>query len=178
MVDRSIDHPLTPKRRWFLKSALVIGAVGATFGGLIYWHRGMSNGKLTEHGRDLIRGLTIGYAGPVLPADKAKREALLESHLKSMEAFMAGLPPVLLTELGAVTGLLSNMPTRRMLTGLGSSWREASDDELAAAVEHMRLNPLPTTRMTYQILRSLICMPLFANSDTWPLIGYPGPINI
>ena len=30
MVDRAIDHPLTPKRRWFLKTALVIGAVGAT----------------------------------------------------------------------------------------------------------------------------------------------------
>ena len=33
MVDRAIDHPLMPKRRWFLKTALAIGAVGATYQG-------------------------------------------------------------------------------------------------------------------------------------------------
>ena len=35
MVDRSIDHPLQPKRRWFLKSALAIGAVGGAVWGAI-----------------------------------------------------------------------------------------------------------------------------------------------
>jgi len=77
MVDRSIDHPLTPKRRWFLKAALAIGAAGAALGGLVYWHRGMSEGKLTEHGRDVFRGLAIGFVGAMLPKDAAQREAIL-----------------------------------------------------------------------------------------------------
>ena len=47
MADRAINHPLTPKRRWFLKTALAIGAVGASLGGLVYWHRGMAGDKLS-----------------------------------------------------------------------------------------------------------------------------------
>ena len=82
------------------------------------------------------------------------------------------------TEINAVVGLLANMPTRLMLTGLKPSWDEATDDEIAAALEHMRLNPLPTTRMTYQVVRSITCMSFFENSDHWPLTGYPGPVQL
>jgi len=178
MVDRSIDHPLTPKRRWFLKTALAIGAVGATLGGLVYWHRGVSNGKLTEHGRDVFRGLALGFVGPMLPKDKAEREAVLEGHLKHLEIFLNGMPNVLQIEINAVAGLLGNMPTRRMLTGLGSNWTSASEDEIAQAIETMRMNPLPTTRLTYQVVRAVTCMAFFSNSANWKLAGYPGPVEI
>jgi hypothetical protein len=178
MVDRSIDHPLNPKRRWFLKTALAIGAVGATLGGLVYWHRGTSNGKLTPHGRDVFRGLAIGFVGAMLPKDKAQREAILQGHLTHLEQFLDTLPNAMQIEVSAVIGLLGNMPTRRMLTGLGSSWSDASDDDIAQAMEHMRLNPLPTTRLTYQVVRSVTCMSFFSNSDHWSLTGYPGPLAI
>ncbi|MFT3858080.1 MAG: hypothetical protein QM742_11495 [Aquabacterium sp.] len=178
MADPAINHPLTPKRRWFLKTALAIGAVGATFGGLVYWHRGVSNGKLTEHGRDVFRGLTIGMVGPMLPKDPAQRDAMLEGHLRHVETFLSTLPPVMQVEVNAVTGLLGNMPTRRLLTGLGSRWTEASEEQIAEALEAMRLNPLPSTRLTYQVVRSLTLMSFFANSDHWSLTGYPGPVQI
>jgi hypothetical protein len=178
MVDRSIDHPLTPKRRWFLKAALAIGAAGAALGGLVYWHRGMSEGKLTEHGRDVFRGLAIGFVGAMLPKDAAQREAILEGHLKHVEVFLGGMPNVLQVEVNAVAGLLGNMPTRKMLTGLGSNWSSASEDEIAQAIEAMRLNPLPTTRLTYQVVRAVTCMAFFSNSDHWHLTGYPGPVQI
>jgi len=178
MVDRSIDHPLTPKRRWFLKTALAIGAVGATLGGLVFWHRGMSNGKLTEHGRDVFRGLAIGFVGPMLPQDPAQREAVLEGHLKHLEVFLNGMPNVLQIEINAVAGLLGNMPTRKLLTGLGPSWTKASEEDIAQAIETMRMNPLPTTRLTYQVVRAVTCMAFFSNSDHWHLVGYPGPVQI
>ncbi len=178
MVDRSIDHPLQPKRRWFLKSALAIGTVGAALGGLVYWHRGLSDGKLTEHGRDVFRGLALGFVGPMLPKDPAQRETILENHLQRVESFIAGMPNVLQVEINAVAGLLANMPTRRMLTGLGSSWGKASEEEVGQALETMRLNPLPTTRLTYQVVRAVTCMAFFANSDNWHLTGYPGPVQI
>lgn len=178
MVDRSIDHPLQPKRRWFLKSALAIGAVGASLGGLVYWHRGFNDGKMTGHGRDVFRGLAIGFVGAMLPKDAAQREAILENHLQRVEVFIAGMPQVLRAEISAIAGLLGNMPTRRMLTGLGSTWTQASDDDIAAAIEHMRLNPLPTTRLTYQVVRAITCMAFFTNSDNWHLTGYPGPVQI
>lgn len=178
MVDRSIDHPLSPKRRWFLKTALAIGAVGATLGGLVYWQRGTSNGKLTPYGRDVFRGLAIGFVGPMLPKDKTQREAILQGHVAHLEQFLDTLPKAMQIEVSAVIGLLSNMPTRRMLTGLSSSWAEASDEDIARALEQMRLNPLPTTRLTYQVVRSVTCMSFFSNSDHWSLTGYPGPLPI
>lgn len=178
MVDRSIDHPLQPKRRWFLKTALAIGTVGGALGGLVYWHRGMSNGKLTEHGRDVLRGLTMGFVGPMLPKDKAQREAIIEGHLAHTEAFLNGMPNVLQIEVNALLGLLGNLPTRKLLTGMGTSWTDASDEQLAQALEAMRLNPLPSTRLTYQSLRGVVCMSFFSNSAHWPLTGYPGPVQI
>ncbi|MDO9236589.1 MAG: hypothetical protein Q7U28_11245 [Aquabacterium sp.] len=178
MVDRSIDHPLTPKRRWFLKTALVIGAVGASLGSLVYWHRGMSNGKLTAHGRDVFRGLTIGFVGAMLPKDAAQREAIIENHLQHLEVFLNGMPNVLQIEVNAIAGLLGNMPTRSMLTGLSASWSTASEDEISQAIETMRLNPLPSTRLTYQVVRAVTCMSFFSNSATWSLTGYPGPVEL
>lgn len=178
MVDRSIDHPLQPKRRWFLKTALAIGAAGGALGALVYWHRGMSNGKLTEHGRDVFRGLTMAIVGPMLPKDKAQREAIMEGHLAHTEAFLNGMPNVLQIEVNALLGLLGNFPTRKMLIGMSASWRDATEDELAQALETMRLNPLPSTRLTYQVLRGLVCMSFYSNSAHWPLTGYPGPVQI
>lgn len=178
MSDPAIDHPLAPKRRWFLKTALALGAVGAAFGGLVFWHRGVSDGKLTEHGRDVFRGLARGFVGPMLPKDQAQRDAVLEAHLKQVETFLTTMPPVLQVEVNAVAGLLGNMPTRKLLTGLGSRWTEASDEQIAEAMESMRLNPLPSTRLTYQVVRSLTCMAFFTNSDNWHLTGYPGPVQI
>lgn len=178
MVDRAIDHPLTPKRRWFLKTALVIGAVGASLGGLAYWKRGISDGKLTESGRDVMRGLAIGIVGPMLPKDTTERNAILEGHLAHLEVFLSGLPNVLQIEISAILGLLGNLPTRKMLTGLGSNWGEATESDITAAIETMRMNPLPTTRLTYQVVRGVTCMAFFSNSDHWKLTGYPGPIEL
>lgn len=178
MVDRAINHPLTPKRRWFLKTALALGAVGATLGGLVFWHRGVSDGKLTDHGRDVFKGLAIGFVGPMLPKDPVQREIVLGRHLQHLEAFLATMPPVLQVEVNAVAGLLANMPTRRMLTGLGSRWMDATEAEIADAIESMRMNPLPSNRLTYQVVRAITCMSFFTNSDNWSLTGYPGPVQI
>lgn len=178
MVDRAIDHPLTPKRRWFLKTALVIGAVGASLGGLVYWRRGMSDGKLTASGRNVLRGLAIGFVGPMLPKDAAQHNAILDGHLQHVEVFLNGMPNVMRIEVNAILGLLGNLPTRKMLTGMGKDWSEASDDDIAQAIETMRLNPLPSTRLTYQVVRAVTCMAFFSNSDHWQLTGYPGPIEL
>lgn len=178
MVDRAIDHPLMPKRRWFLKTALAIGAVGAALGASVFWNRGMSNGKLTAQGRDVMHGLARGILGHMLPKDPIQREAMLETHLLHLEEFIRGTPEMSQIQLNAVLGLLGNGPTRYMLTDLRSSWRDASDAEIERALENMRLNPLPTKRLTYQLVRGLTCMSFFINSDNWQLVGYPGPLDI
>ena len=178
MVDKAINHPLTPKRRWFLKTALAIGAVGATFGSLVYWHRGLSHGRLTPHGRDVILGLTRGIVGPMLPQDPTQRQAALEAHLSAMERYINGLPAVLQVEINAILGLLGNGVTRYMLTDLRGGWQGASDTDIERALETMRINPLPTHRLTYQVVRGLTCMTFFTQSTNWPGTGYPGPLDV
>ena len=88
MLDPAIQHPLGPKRRWFLKTALVIGAAGAALGGLVYWRRGLSDGKLTDAGKDVFRGLLLGFVGDMLPADTAQRQAWIDRQLPRMEQFV------------------------------------------------------------------------------------------
>jgi len=114
----------------------------------------------------------------MLPTDPKAREAALEAHLERIEMFMNGLPTFLRGEISAVLGLLGNLPTRKMLTGLGKRWSDASEAEIADAIETMRLNPLPTTRLTYQVVRSVTCMVFFTNPSNWPQTGYPGPVEL
>ena len=62
--------------------------------------------------------------------------------------------------------LLGNMATRKMLTGLGSSWTKASDDDIAQAIEHIPVGPynvsvgerttLPDKKQVYQTIEGLI----------------------
>ncbi|NBD19610.1 hypothetical protein GTZ97_02850 [Aquabacterium fontiphilum] len=178
MADPAINHPLTPKRRWFMKTVLAIGAVGAGLGGLVYWSRGISEGHLTEAGKDVFHGLSRGFLGGVLPSDGAQREQMLNLHLERLETFLNGLPPALLLQVNALLGLLGNRPTRYLLTGVNGNWRDASDEQIAQALERMRLHDLGSHRLTYQVMRSITCMAFFTQPDNWTLTGYPGPMNI
>lgn len=178
MADPAINHPLTPKRRWFLKTAVALGALGSALGGLVYWHRGMSNGRLTDTGKDVFHGLARGFLGGMLPADPVVRERYLSSHIERLEGFLNTLPEALRIQVNALVGLLGNKPTRYLMTGMSSSWREATDDELAQAMSHMRLNELPSHRLTYQVMRSITLMSFFTQQENWGLTGYPGPIEI
>ena len=178
MVDPAIHHPLGPKRRWFLKTALVIGAAGGVLGGLVYWRRGMSDGKLTDAGRDVFRGLLMGFVGDMLPSDPQQRQAWIDGQLPKVEHFVNTLPNVLQIEVNAILGLLGNGVTLRLLTGLKTELGKASQQELSDALETMRLHDLPSTRLVYQVLRSITCMAFFTQSENWSLTGYPGPVQI
>lgn len=178
MADPAINHPLTPKRRWFLKTAVAIGALGTALGGLVYWNRGMSDGRLTASGQDVFHGLARGLLGAMLSADAAERERQLQLHLQRLEGFLNTLPAALRIQVNALVGLLGNGPTRYLMTGLSTSWRDASDDDIAQALGHMRLNDLPSHRLAYQVMRSITLMAFFTQQDNWSLTGYPGPLDI
>lgn len=178
MVDPDIRHPLGPKRRWFLKTALVIGAAGSALGGLVYWRRGMSDGHFTESGRNVVRGLLMAYVGALLPTDPTERLARIDTQLPKVEAFINALPQVLQVQVNAILGLLGNGVTRRLLTGVKGELHEASLEELSQALDAMRLHDLPSTRLVYQVLRSITCMAFFTQTENWALTGYPGPVEL
>lgn len=176
------DHPkqtlASPKRRWLLKAALAIGSVGAALGGSVFWHRGMSDGKLTEHGMEVLMGIARGVLSPMLPKDPLARQAVLNAHIQHMDVFLNNLPKALRTEINALLGLLANPPTRYLVAGLSSPWSQASDQDITKALEGMRLHPLPTTQMAYHAVRDITCMMFFTAPENWNLVAYPGPTSI
>lgn len=178
MVDPAIKHPLAPKRRWFLKTTLAIGALGAAFGGLTYWKRGISNAVLTEQGRDIFKAVTRAVLSNVLPADKALREAKIDHNLARLDEIIQSMPTSSQIELAGLLGLLANAPTRWMLTGLGKPWTDASVQEINAALDAMRVHSQITSLLPYHVLRDLTCLAFFSTPDNWSLAAYPGPLDI
>ncbi|HET8693810.1 MAG TPA: hypothetical protein VFM33_03980 [Aquabacterium sp.] len=178
MADQPPSTLPSPKRRWLMKTAVVIGAAGAALGGSVFWHRGMADGKLTEYGADVLRGLARGVLSDILPKEPAQRQAALDAHVRRMDAFLNNLPHSLRNEINALLGLLANPPTRYLVAGLGQSWSSASDAEITRALEYMRLNALPTTQMAYHAVRDITCVMFFTAPENWSLVGYPGPMNV
>lgn len=178
MTDQSRDTPSSPKRRWFMKAAVAIGAAGAALGGSVFWHRGMADGHLTEHGAEALRGLARGVLSAMLPKDPGLRQAALDAHIKRMDVYLHNLPKALRTEINALLGLLANPPTRYLVTGLSQSWSQASDQDITQALERMRQHALPTTQMAYHAVRDITCVLYFTAPENWSTVAYPGPVNV
>lgn len=170
--------PPSPRRRWLLKAGLALGAVGAALGGSVFWNRGVADGKLTPHGRSVLRGVARAVLSDVLPASPAGRKQRLDALLPRLETIVQSMPPSGQQELAALLGVLANAPARLMVTGLSRSWDEASTEDIAHALESMRVNALPTTMMAYHAVRDLTAMAYFADPENWPAVGYPGPLVI
>lgn len=178
MADQSSNTLPSPKRRWLMKTAVVIGAAGAALGGSVFWHRGMADGRLTEHGIDVMRGLARGILSAMLPKDPAQRQAALDAHVKRLDVYLNNLPKALRTEINALLGLLANPPTRYLVTGLSQSWSQASDEDINQALERMRQHALPTNQMAYHAVRDITCVLYFTAPENWNAVAYPGPVNV
>lgn len=178
MTLKDTTPPSSPKRRWLLKSALALGAVGAALGGAVFWNRGFANGALTDAGKEVLKGVARAVLADMLPTDPAAREAKLEGQMLRLNQVIQTMPSSAQGELAALLGLLVNAPTRLMVTGLSSSWAKASTEEISEALESMRIHKLPTTMLSYHAVRDLTCIAFFTNPDNWALTGYPGPLEI
>lgn len=178
MVDRSINHPLAPKRRWFLKTALATGTVLGALGGWTYWNRGVSNGVLTEQGRDIFKAVAKAVLSNALPTDKAQLDAKLEGHLKRLEEIIQSMPTSSQQELAALLGALANAPTRWLVTGLSKPWLEASAQEINQALDTMRLHSQIPQLVSYHVLRDVTCLAYFSTPDNWSSAAYPGPLEL
>ena len=160
------------------RTVLALAAVGGTLGGSIFWKRGVSDGRLTEHGRDVFKGVARGVLSSYLPDAPGARDAMLDAHLTDMERFVQTLPRSVQMEFAALLGLMANAPTRMLVCGLRRSWSDASVEEIQAALETMRINSLPTNMMSYHALRDITGIVFFSTREHWSLVGYPGPLDI
>ncbi len=172
------NSPASPKRRWLLKSALALAAVGGAIGGGVWWRRGFDKQHLTQDGKSVFRALARGIVGPMLPTAPAERQALLDRYVVELEKLIFTMPSAKRDQISLLAGALANAPTRYLITARWASWDEATDDEVRALLVQLRESSGMPQNVAYIATRALTCMGFFSIPDNWSLTGYPGPMTI
>lgn len=167
------------KRRSLLKLGLAAGAVLAVAGaGVAMIRPGLIGARLSPASRELMRATAPAVLGELLPAPGAAREAALDAQLQRLDDAIAALPAAARSELSQALGLLAIAPGRLALVGLGKPWHQAAPDEVAVALEAMRLSRSTTRQQVYHALRDLNAIAFFTEPANWKSAGYPGPREI
>jgi hypothetical protein len=168
-----------PTRRQVLKYG-VAGALALAAAGLA---RGQPAYK-TASGREPLVALDAAdreVLAAIAPAILAGTEGVaqrLDAVVGSVDRAIAGLPLHLQTEVRQLLALLASWPGRRWIAGVASPWREASRTEVAAFLERWRFSRWALARQGYHALHELVLAAWYAQPDSWPAIGYPGPPEV
>ncbi len=166
------------------RTLLGLGIAGAAAlalagGGAALWHApALRDGTLLPAGRTVLQAVARAVLDGSLPGQEGASRSALDAHLQRMQATLAALPPATQREMDDLLSLLAIAPGRLALGGLGKPWAEASVAELQEALRSMLESSFALRRQAYHALRDLTHAAYFADRSTWPLLGYPGPLNI
>ena len=177
-MSTGVSSPASPRRRWFLKGALAIAAVGGGLGGGIWWNRGLEASRLTTEGRQVFEAVARAVLGKMLPTEPAARQAALDRYLTSLEGLINTMPSAKRDQISLLVGVLANAPTRYMVTGMWTSWQNASDEQVSEALQRIAQADNLVQNTAYAALRGLTCMAFFSSPDHWAMVAYPGPVQL
>ncbi len=167
------------QRRTLLKLGIGGAAVLAIAGGGVALLRpGWSGGNLSADATLVMRAVARGVLDGNLPADAVEREAALRAHLQRLAATIAGLPAATQSELSQLLALLASPPGRMLLAGLQPPWADATVAQLTVALQGMLTSSIALRQQAFHALRDLTNAAYFADRGTWPMLGYPGPLDI
>lgn len=174
--DATLVALMSLKRRRFLK--LGVGAAVAfalAGGGIALLSPGMSQGRLTDAGREVFAAVARAVLDGCLPEDAAQRDIALREHMLRLDDALGAFPSQVQSELSQLLALLASAPGRTVLAGLQTPWAQASVSQLQAALQGMRTSSLALRQQAYHALRDLTNAAYFADPQAWALLGYPGP---
>lgn len=167
------------QRRSLLKLGLVSGAVLALAGGAaVLLQPGLEHGHLSAQARTLFTSVGRAIWQGSLPADAQARSQALEGMVERIDALALNLPPHVQGELSQLLGLLCTAPGRLGLALLSAPWAEASEAQVQAALQGMRVSSLALRQQTYQALHEIVGGAYLSDESTWLAVGYPGPLAI
>lgn len=168
------------QRRTLLKlgigSALVLTIAGAA---VTLVQPGLQQGALTPRSRLILTRVAealIADAWPdaaTLPHDKAVDALLIRINTQ-----IAATPDSVQAELSQLLTLMDSAAGRRALIGISSTWDAVGVDELAAALQSMRLSRISLRQQAYQGLHDLVYAAYFSGKESWQVLGYPGPVDL
>ncbi len=113
-----------------------------------------------------------------LPADAPAHGTALAAFLTRTDALIGALPHHAQNELSQLLALLASGAGRRTLAGLATPWTDATVADIQQALQGMRTSSLALRQQAYHALHDITGGAYFADSSTWPMLGYPGPIAV
>lgn len=177
--DATLVALMSPKRRRFLK--LGVGAAAALAlagGGIALLSPGMSQGRLTDAGREVFGAVARAVLEGCLPEEVPQREVALREHMLRLDDALGAFPSTVQSELSQLLAILASPPGRIVLAGLHNPWAQATVAQLQSALQSMRTSSLALRQQAYHALRDLTNAAYFADPQAWALLGYPGPREI
>lgn len=131
-------------------------------------------------GKEAGRRIVVAALAPVildgaLPTAAAARGKAVAATVDGVDKAIAGLAPATQKEIGQLFDLLAFAPTRILVAGVWPAWDIALPGEIAAFLESWRHSRFDLLRTGYAGLHDLILGAWYAQADSWPAIGYPGP---
>jgi hypothetical protein len=168
-------------RRDFLK----VGALGALVLAAARWGHAQSllgradaseNGAMLDPGaREVLGAVVPVILAGALPGEESARSRRIASTVEGVDRAVAGLPPHAREDLRGLFTLLGFGPSRWLLAGVRQPWRNAPVAEIAAFLERWRTSSWALKQQAYQAFHELVFAAYYANPESWPDIGYPGP---
>lgn len=130
---------------------------------------------LQGRARDVMRAVGQAVLDGSLPQDSLPRAAALDELLKRVDALVLGLPAHAQAELSQLLALLATPGARRLLVTPLPDWSEASVAQVQVALQDMRMSSLELRQQAYHALHDIVGGAYFSGSETWGVLGYPGP---
>jgi hypothetical protein len=162
------------QRRTLLKVGIGAGVVLALAGGaLALLQPARRDGRFSDGARALIAAVARAVLAELVPSGAAEAAALA-GLVKRLEETVAGMPPAMQAEIDELFTIASSAPGRIGLIGLGAPWHEASPQQVAQALQGLRLSGLALRQQAFHALRDLTNAAWFADPATWAALGYPG----
>jgi hypothetical protein len=168
-------------RRDFLKvgatGAFVLASVRLGRSQPVPSHRdGVMDAPALDAGaREVLAAIVPVMLAGALPADRSARSERTAATIDGVDHAVAGLPAHAQTDLRDLFTLLGFAPTRWLLARVRRPWREAPEREVAAFLESWRASGWALKQQAYQAFHELVFAAYYADSESWPDIGYPGP---
>jgi len=169
------------QRRTLLKLGLTSAAALVVAGGAVSWllPPGLqAGGRLSLAGREVFLAVGRAVLDKSLPQEEVSRQRALDGLLNRIDTLVQALPPHAQAELSQLLSLLASAAGRHALANLSHPWPQASIAELQQALQDMRLSALALRQQAYGALHDIATSAYFSDSETWPLLGYPGPLKI
>lgn len=139
---------------------------------------GVVQGRLSAHARPVMHAMAVAILEGSLPKEDGPRALALEGVLDRIDGLVGGLPAHAQKELSQLLAVLASSAGRQLVAGLDGDWSVAPVASVQGALQSMRTSTIAVRQQAYHGLHDLIGAAYLSDSDTWAVIGYPGPIPL